>query len=158
MDLLYLSAIWGGVITLCILPLLCLLDIKTRNIPDKIILAYLAITLPAVAILYLNGLTIYYLLTSGIVILMWLIVRYFRLLGGGDVKFLMAYSFVVPWNPINLAQPDFQSASILWIGLACFLVMAITFFAKGDLFGRKFPMMIPIAIGIVTAMIAGVRI
>ena len=150
MDLLFIAALWGGIITLAFIPMLCIMDVKTRQIPDKIILLYAGVTAPALILLYSNGLTAYYFATSIVLAIVWLGLRYLKVWGGADTKFLMVYSFVVPMNPINLYQTNFQVSSLVWIGAAMFISSILYYRNRNDV-----PMLIPISIGIIAAMISG---
>lgn len=153
MDLLYLASIWGGIVTLAFLPLLCLKDWTTRQIPDNLIVAYLCLTIIPPAILYANGLTVYYFITSLVMMAVWVIFRKVGVWGGADTKFLMVYSLTVPLNPLNLYQTNFQISTVIYIGITMLVTAAI--YRVRDLKGNDVPMMIPISAAILLTMLTG---
>ena len=146
---LYLASIWGGIITLAALPLLCLMDIRTRKVDDALLLLYGAFTLPAMIALYANGLPWTYAALSLLCCGIWLLARYRKAWGGADTKFLIMFSAGVPLNPLNLYQQQFQLFFAVILALAICGTIIITRNKPGA------PMMVPIAVAIVAAMIGG---
>jgi len=149
MDLLYLLAQVGGIVTVAALPILCLVDLRTRNIPDQYILLYLLAGSPVLA-LYLFGLPYTYLLISLAMCGIWILIRKTGAWGGGDTKFLMVFSLISPLNPLNLYQQTFQISFLIILGA----VMLMTTVFTGN--RKDLPMMIPIAVAIVLTMLIGI--
>jgi Flp pilus assembly protein protease CpaA len=149
MDLIYLLAQIGGVLTIAALPILCLVDLRTRNIPDQYILLYLLAGSPVLA-LYLFGLPYTYLLISLAMCGVWILIRKTGAWGGGDTKFLMVFSLISPLNPLNLYQQTFQISFLIILGA----VMLMTTVFTGN--RKDLPMMIPIAVAIVLTMLIGI--
>lgn len=148
MDLLYLISQIGGIVTLATLPILCLVDWRTRNIPDQYILLYLMAGSPVIA-LYLFGLPYTYLLISLVMCGIWILIRKTGAWGGGDTKFLMVFSLICPLNPLNLYQQTFQISFLVILGA----VMLMTTVFTGS--RKDLPMMIPIAVAIIFTMLIG---
>lgn len=150
MDLLYLASVWGGAVTVVFLPILCLLDIKTRNIPDNLIKWYAGImVVPAIA-LYLSGLPPTYLAMSVIVCFIWFIIRQTGAWGGGDTKFLLVFSLLCPLNPFNLYQQTFQVSFVVILGI---VMLSLSIFTGNR---KDLPLMVPIAAAIIVSMFIGV--
>jgi hypothetical protein len=146
---LYLASIWGGILTLAALPLLCLMDIRTRKVPDAFLWLYAALTVPAMLMLYATGLPWTYAAISLLCCGIWLLARQFNAWGGADTKFLMLFSLAVPLNPLNLYQQQFQLFFTVILALAICGTIITTRNKPGA------PMMVPIAVAIVAAMIGG---
>ena len=142
-TLLYLASIWGGIITLAVLPLLCLTDIRTRKVPDPLLALYGVLTTPLMVILYATGLPLTYAAISLLCCGIWLLARHFNAWGGADTKFLMLFSLAVPLNPLNLYQQQFQLFFTVILALAICGTIIITRNKPGA------PMMVPIAVAIV---------
>jgi len=149
MDLIYLLAQIGGVLTIAALPILCLVDLRTRNIPDQYILLYLLAGSPVLT-LYLFGLPYTYLLISLAMCGVWILIRKTGAWGGGDTKFLMVFSLINPLNPLNLYQQTFQISFLIILGA----VMLMTTVFTGN--RKDLPMMIPIAVAIILTMLVGI--
>lgn len=83
------------------IPLICLLDIKTREIPNIIWVVMVIANLPILGILYTHGLTQAYMGISlagmGIFCLLWS----WKLIGGADAKFLCVIALIVPISPLT---------------------------------------------------------
>jgi Flp pilus assembly protein protease CpaA len=150
LDLIYLSSIWGGAVTILFLPILCILDLRTRSIPDKVLLVYAGIMIAPAIILYLSGLPLTYLAISIVVCIVWLIIRQTGAWGGGDTKFLLVFSLLCPLNPFNLYQQTFQISFVLILG-AVMLMVAGVYWTRKDL-----PLMLPISAAIAMSLLIGV--
>jgi hypothetical protein len=149
MDPLYFASIWPGLFTLMAIPVFCMMDIKTRSISDKSLMLYGLGTIPATISLYLTGLPYTYALISLVVCTIWLVIRQTKAWGGGDTKFLIIFSIICPLNPLDPFQQTFQITFPAVLGIIM-LTMAIFTGRRKDL-----PLMLPISVAIVIAMIAG---
>lgn len=120
MNTLYLAATFGGLSVLAALPLLCIMDIRKRKIPDTAWAALLALNIPALWTLYtdIHGIPQYYLGLSFVLAAMYLFFRVIRLYGGADAKGLATIAIVAPLNPINILAPVFQAYFFIAFALA----------------------------------------
>jgi Flp pilus assembly protein protease CpaA len=156
-DLLWIAGTMGGFTVLCMIPLLCTLDIKHREVPDKIWLIAAVPNIVALGILYSHGLPVGNLLISLGMATIYLILRKAGMFGGADAKFLIFIALFVIFNPVNFQQAYFQ----LWIYVClCIAMLGATIFMKSRWYDktRGFPHMITISAGFIMAMLWGIPI
>lgn len=154
-DLLWVAGVMGGFTVLCMIPLLCILDIKHREVPDKIWLIAAVPNMIALAFLYSHGLPVGNLLISFGMTAIYLLMRKAGMFGGADAKFLIFIALFVIFNPINFQQAYFQ----LWIYFfLCIAMLGATIFMKSRWYDktRGIPHMITISAGFIMAMFGGI--
>lgn len=154
-DLLWVAGMTGGFTVLCMIPLLCILDIKHRMVPDKVWLIPAVPNTIALITLYLNGLPIANIIISMVMIFIYLCMRRADMFGGADTKFLIFISLFVVFNPINFKQAYFQ----VWVYFfICIALLGATIFMKSKWYdkARGFPHMITFSAGFIMAMLWGV--
>ena len=103
----------GFVSVIFFLPLVCLLDSHYREVPNIIWEILIAVNIPALVILYTNGLPYSYLVLSvglvGLYCLLWGI----KSIGGADAKFLSVIAIVTPITPFSYTP--FQLIFYFWL-------------------------------------------
>lgn len=110
--------------------------------------------IPALCILYTNGLPLTYLALSigliGFYCLMWSK----NWIGGADAKFLSAIALIVPLSPFSYYpfQLTFYIALAVVLGCVPFAIYAITRGKSWVEYPRGIPYMIPISIAFVAAV------
>ena len=157
-DITTIAYYFGMASIMAAIPLICMLDVKYREVPNIIWVILMLVNVPCVIVLYLNGLPISYAaLTIGLVglyCLMWAK----GWIGGADAKFLSVIAIAIP-----LAQFSF------YIYLACilgFLPLAVAirnrlkgeikpFFEMFSYYPRGVPYMIPISLAFIITVIMG---
>lgn len=152
-DFLFYSSIFGGFLTLVLIPLLCLMDLKTRRVPDYVWHIYILANLFPIFTLYLYGLPLSVAAASLVLCCIFLLARKFKAYGGADTKFLCLIAIFVAFNPLNLLEDmlAFKISFVLILGVVSLLTAML--FTKNR---KDVPMMIPISIAFITTCIIGV--
>ena len=155
---------FGFVSVTLFLPLVCIMDIRHREVPNIVWFVVLIINIPALGILYTNGLPYSYLVLSigliGLYCLLWGI----KSIGGADAKFLSVIALVTPITPFSYTP--FQLVFYFWlITVFCLLPIAIYAYNKWILkdhgglrymfthFPGGIPYMIPISLAFLAALV-----
>ena len=169
-DYIHVAAYVGIISTLLYLIPLCHWDIKNRAIPKWAMAPLIIINIPALAILYMNGLPLAYIALSGLLTTLFLVLFWKNCYRGADARFLILISWFCVLNPINPADSSniFQIifvimlafTSIMWMIYVYFYNRRIgnkglSLFQKFNNYPRGSPWMVPIAVAFVlTVMIA----
>ena len=167
-DYIHAAAYVGVVSTLIYLIPLCYLDIKNRAIPRWTFVPMILINLPAIAVLYTNGLPFAYIALSGLLTLLFVILFWKNCYRGADARFLILISWFCILNPLNPVDSNniFQIifvimlafTSIMWMIYVYFYnrqnkITGLSLWQKFNNYPRGSPWMIPIAIAIILTVV-----
>jgi Flp pilus assembly protein protease CpaA len=160
----------GVISTLLYLIPLCYWDIKYRAVPRYIFAPLILINIPALAILYTNGLPLAYIALSSLLTILFLILFYIGCYRGADARFLILISWFCVLNPLNPADSSniFQIIFVIMLAFTSVMWMIYVYFynrengnkklslwQKFNSYPRGSPWMIPIAVAfILTAVFA----
>ena len=157
-------AYYAGVASIMMsIPLICILDIKYREVPNFIWVYLGIINIPCIAVLYLTGLPYTYIALSiglvGLYCLMWSR----EWIGGADAKFLSIIAISTP-----LLQFTFYLWLMIILGILPFVVYVRNKWFDKDLlkpmmtlksmftyYPRGIPYTVPISIAFVISSLAG---
>jgi hypothetical protein len=169
-DYIHMAAYVGVISTLLYLIPLCYWDIKNRRIPGFVFAPLILINIPALWILYTNGLPLAYIALSGLLTILFLVLFYVGCYRGADARFLILISWFCILNPLNPADSSniFQIifaimlafTAIMWMIYVYFYnlhtgVTGLSLWQKFNNYPHGSPWMIPIAVAFVlTAVFA----
>ncbi len=169
-DYVHAAAYIGIISTLLYLIPLCYWDIKNRAIPKFSLIPLISINIPALVILYTNGLPLAYIALSGLLTGLFLILFMKNCYRGADARFLILISWFCILNPLNPADSNniFQIIFVIMLAFTSIMWMIYVYFYnrkvgnrglslwnKFNNYPRGSPWMIPIAGALIlTAMIA----
>ena len=171
-DYIHACAYIGVASVLILLAPMVLSDIKCRRVPGWAMWLLAIVNIPALYILYSNGLPIFYALLSVTMTALFGMLYKVGAFKGGDVKILAAIAWFVPLNPINPNDSFFQIQFVILLATTAVLWMIFVYFTNRnslDPLGfnemslwKKFnnypggsPWMIPIAIAFVITVVFG---
>lgn len=147
------------------LPIVCILDMKYREVPNWIWVAMLIPNIPALWIMYTNGMPISYLALSLGLVGLYFIIWSKGWIGGADAKFLSVIALIIPISPFsyNPFQITFYICLLIVLGMVPFIVYLrnhikcheqITMKEKWSYWPRGIPYMIPISFAFVLAVLS----
>ena len=169
-DCIHAAAYVGVISCLIYLIPLCYWDVKNRAIPKWAMTPLIIINIPALVILYMNGLPLAYIALSGLLTALFLVLFWKNCYRGADARFLILISWFCVLNPINPADSSniFQIIFVIMLAFTSIMWMIYVYFYnrkrgnKGMSLFKKFnnyprgsPWMVPIAVAFVlTVMFA----
>ena len=169
-DYIHLASYVGVISCLIYLIPLCCWDIKNRSIPKWSLIPLMIINIPALIILYTNGLPLAYIALSGLLTTLFIVLFYAGCYRGADARFLILISWFCVLNPLNPADSSniFQIIFVIMLAFTSIMWMIYVYFYnrrvgnaglslwnKFNNYPRGSPWMIPIAVALIlTAVIA----
>jgi len=176
-DCIHAAAYVGVISCLIYLIPLCYWDVKNRAIPKWAMTPLIIINIPALVILYMNGLPLAYIALSGLLTTLFLVLFYTGCYRGADARFLILISWFCILNPLNSSDSTniFQIIFVIMLAFTSIMWMIYVYFynryhidplsehflkhktlwEKFNDYPRGSPWMIPIAMAfILTVMIA----
>jgi Flp pilus assembly protein protease CpaA len=103
-------------------------DIRNRKIPQWILGVLILVNVPALWIMYSNGLPIFYLLLSIVMTILFGILYWVGSFKGGDAKVLILISWFCPLNPINSNDTFFQIQFVIFLAAVSIFWMVYVYF------------------------------
>ena len=171
-DYIHACAYVGVVSILLLLIPIVRNDIRYRRVPEWPMWLLIIINVPALYVLYSNGLPFFYLALSLVMTTLFGILYLLRAFKGGDLKILTLIAWFCPLNPLNPNDTFFQiqfviylaAVSIFWMIYVYFrnrrdidLVSSekLTLWQKFNNYPRGSPWMIPIALAFIVTVVLG---
>jgi len=169
MDYIHACAYVGVISILVLLPVIIWNDIKYRTIPPWTLWILIGLNMPAIYVLYSEGLPLFYIMLSIIMTVLFGVLYKVGALKGGDIKLLTVIAWACPLNPLNPNDTFFQIQFVIFLSAVAILWMIYVYFKnrRTDLFNgmslwQKFnnypngsPWMVPIAIAFVITAVFG---
>lgn len=167
-DYIHIAAYIGVISTLIYLIPLCYYDIKYRRIPKYSFIPLIIVNIPALFILYTNGLPLGYIALAGLLTAFFIFLFNRNCYRGADARFLILISWFCLLNPLNPADSSniFQIIFVIMLAAASVFWMIYVYFYnrskgnKGMSLWQKFnnyprgsPWMIPISIAFILTVI-----
>jgi Flp pilus assembly protein protease CpaA len=167
-DYIHAAAYVGVISTLIYLAPLCYWDIKNRAIPKWAFAPLIIINVPALWILYMNGLPLAYIALSGLLTALFVILFWKNCYRGADARFLILISWFCVLNPINPADSSniFQIIFVIMLAFTSIMWMIFLYFRnrylgntglslwdKFNFCPRGSPWMIPIAAAFILTVV-----
>lgn len=155
-----------GVFTVMLsLPIVCILDMKYREVPNWIWVAMLIPNIPALWIMYTNGMPVSYLALSLGLVGLYFLIWSKGWIGGADAKFLSVIALIAPISPFsyNPFQITFYICLLIALGMVPFTIYIrnhilgneqLTMKEKWSYWPRGIPYMIPISFAFVMAVLS----
>ena len=124
-DYVHLATYVGIISTLIYLIPLCYWDIKNRAIPKWSLVPFVAINIPALTILYTNGLPLGYIALSVLATAFFLFLFSKNCYRGADARFLIFISWFCILNPFNPADSSniFQVIFVIMLAFTSIMWM-----------------------------------
>lgn len=167
-DYIHAAAYIGVISTLLYIIPLCYWDIKYRKVPKWVFAPLILINIPALFILYTNGLPFAYMAISGMLTAFFIYLFYKNCYRGADARFLILISWFCILNPINPLDSSniFQLMFIIFLSATAVFWMIYVYFynrknnpfikslwQKFNNYPRGSPWMIPIAAAFILAVV-----
>lgn len=171
-DYIHAAAYVGVVSILILLAPIVWNDIRYRKIRSWPMWILVIVNLPALYILYSNGLPIFYALLSITMTLLFGILYAIGSFKGGDAKLLILIAWCCPLNPLNPNDTFFQIQYVIFLAGCSILWMVYVYFKnrhaqdpltfnemslwkKFNNYPRGSPWMIPIAFAFIITVVLG---
>ncbi|MFA5150802.1 MAG: A24 family peptidase [Candidatus Omnitrophota bacterium] len=162
-DYIHACAYVGVISILILLAPLVYYDIKYRRVPTWTLWLLIGLNVPAIYVLYSEGLPLFYIMLSIIMTVLFGVLYKVGALKGGDIKLLTVIAWACPLNPWNPNDTFFQIQFTIFLAAAAVMWAIYVYFKnrRTDLFNgmslwQKFnnypngsPWMVPIAIAFV---------
>lgn len=164
-NLIEVSTYVGIVSFLIFLPILCYMDIRYRRVPRWPLATLIVVNIPAVLILYSNGLPIAFIAISIVITTFYTLMYLVGAFKGGDWKILVLIAWFCILNPFNTLDNIFQIQYVIFLSGTSLLWMLYVYInnklknVKGTLwermnrYPRGSPWMIPVTIAFYLAVI-----
>ena len=167
-DYIHAAAYIWVISTLIYIIPLCYWDIKYRVVPKWVFIPLILINIPALVILYTNGLPLAYIILSGFSTILFLILFSKNCYRGADARFLILISWFCVLNPINPLDSSniFQLMFIIFLSATAVFWMIYVYFynrhignknlslwQKFNNYPRGSPWMVPIAIAVILTVV-----
>ncbi|MFA5247974.1 MAG: prepilin peptidase [Candidatus Paceibacterota bacterium] len=169
-DYIHTAAYVGVISTLLYLIPLCYWDIKNRSIPKWSFIPLIIVNVPALLLLYTNGLPFAYIALSCLMTALFIFLFTKNCYRGADARFLILISWFCILNPLNPADSSniFQIIFIIMLAFTSIIWMICVYFYnrragnknlnlwnKFNNYPRGSPWMLPIAAAVIlTAVFA----
>ena len=171
-DYIHACAYVGVISILILLAPLVYYDIKYRRVPTWTLWLLIGLNVPAIYVLYSEGLPLFYIMLSIIMTVLFGVLYKVGALKGGDFKILTIISWFCPLNPLNPNDTFFQIQFVIFLSAVAILWMIFVYFqnrrARDQVtfnemsLWQKFndypsgsPWMVPIAIAFVITAVFG---
>lgn len=172
MDYIHACAYVGVISILILLPFIVWNDIRFRRVPSWPMWLLVGLNVPALYVLYSEGLPLFYGLLSVSMTLLFGLLYKLKAFKGGDLKMLLAIAWFCPLNPWNPNDTFFQIQFVIFLAAVSILWMIYVYFknrgAQDQItfdemtLWQKFnnypggsPWMIPIAIAFIITVVLG---
>lgn len=169
-DYIHAATYVGIISTLIYLIPMCYWDIRYRRMPKWAFVPLILVNIPAIIVLYMNGLPLAYIALSCLLTVLFTVLFYMKCYRGADARFLILISWFCILNPINPADSSniFQIIFVIMLAFTSIMWMIYVYFYNRQIGNKtlslwnKFnncprgsPWMIPIAAALIlTAVIA----
>ena len=133
MDYIHACAYVGVISILVLLPVIIWNDIKYRTIPPWTLWILIGLNMPAIYVLYSEGLPLFYIMLSIIMTALFAVLYKMGALKGGDFKILTIISWFCPLNPLNPNDTFFQIQFVIFLSAVAILWMIYVYFKNRKL-------------------------